>query len=130
MNGKTILLVEDNPYNRDLVVDLLLLAGARVLTAADAETALEMVGREAVDLVLMDVSLPRMDGLEATRRLKSDPVTSQLPVIALTAHAMKGDRERVLAAGCDGYLTKPIDTRAFISAVTQFLPKPPMAPAN
>jgi CheY-like chemotaxis protein len=127
MNGKTILLVEDNPFNRELATDLLALAGARVLTAADAETALEMVHRETVDLVLMDVSLPRMDGLEATRLLKSDPATSQLPVIALTAHAMKGDRERVLAAGCDGYLTKPIDTRAFASAVAQYFVKPPVA---
>jgi len=121
MNGKTILVVEDNAQNRELVTDLLSLAGVRVLTAADAETALEMAAREPLDLVLMDVSLPRMDGLEATRVLKSTPATARLPVVALTAHAMKGDRERILAAGCDGYVTKPIDTRAFTGTVAQFL---------
>ena len=117
MNGKTILVVEDNPQNRELVADLLALSGVRVLMAEDAETALELAAREAVDLVLMDVSLPRMDGLEAARELKRTPATAHLPVVALTAHAMKGDRERILAAGCDGYLTKPIDTRAFAAAV-------------
>ncbi len=129
MNGKTILVVEDNAQNRELVSDLLVLAGVRVLMAEDAETALELATREVVDLVLMDVSLPRMDGLEATRQLKGDPATAQLPVVALTAHAMKGDRERILAAGCDGYLTKPIDTRGFSDAVARYLtggspPKP------
>jgi CheY-like chemotaxis protein len=124
MNGKIILLVEDNPQNRELASDLLALAGARVLTASDAETALDLLRREPVDLVLMDVSLPRMDGLEAARQLKNTPATAHVPVIAITAHAMKGDRERVLAAGCDGYLTKPIDTRTFAAAVARFLPGP------
>ncbi len=122
MNSKYILVVEDNAQNRELVTDLLTFAGMRVLLAEDAETALELAASEAVDLVLMDVSLPRMDGLEAARRLKSNPATARLPVIALTAHAMKGDRERILAAGCDGYLTKPIDTRGFADAVARFLP--------
>ncbi len=121
MNGKTILVVEDNPQNRELVTDLLTIAGARILIAEDAETALELAGREAIDLVLMDVSLPRMDGLEATRRLKTTPATAHLPIIALTAHAMKGDRERILAAGCNGYITKPIDTRAFAGEVARYL---------
>lgn len=121
MKGKTILVVEDNPQNRELVTDLLSLTGAHLLIAEDAETALEIAAREAVDLVLMDVSLPRMDGLEATRQLKNSPATAHLPIIALTAHAMKGDRERILAAGCDGYVTKPIDTRGFTSEVARFL---------
>jgi len=130
MNGKTILVVEDNAQNRELVSDLLSLSGARVLLAEDAETALDLIAREIVDLVLMDVSLPRMDGLEAARVLKGRPETARLPVIALTAHAMKGDRERILAAGCDGYLTKPIDTRAFTASVARFLPaEAPRAPA-
>lgn len=122
MKGKTILIVEDNPQNRELVSDLLTLAEARVLIAEDAETALDILAREVVDLVLMDVSLPRMDGLEATRLLKAAPATARLPVIALTAHAMKGDRERILAAGCDGYITKPIDTRNFTREVARMLP--------
>jgi len=128
LNGKTILVVEDNAQNRELVADLLTLSGVRVLLAEDAETALDLAQRETVDLVLMDVSLPRMDGLEAARMLKRTPATTHLPVVALTAHAMKGDRERILAAGCDGYLTKPIDTRAFTAAVARFLPGAP-APA-
>jgi len=127
MNGKTILVVEDNAQNRELVADLLSLSGVRVLMAEDAETALQLAAREAVDLVLMDVSLPRMDGLEAARELKRTPATAHLPVVALTAHAMKGDRERILAAGCDGYLTKPIDTRAFAASVSRFLPAAPVA---
>jgi CheY-like chemotaxis protein len=124
MNGKTLLVVEDNPQNRELVADLLTLAGARVLLAEDAEAGLEIATHQAVDLVLMDVSLPRMDGLEAARWLKSNPATARLPVIALTAHAMKGDKERILAAGCNGYLTKPIDTRTFNAEVARYLPAP------
>jgi CheY-like chemotaxis protein len=122
ISGKTILLVEDNPFNRELAADLLTLAGLRVVIAVDAETALDLAAHEALDLVLMDVSLPLMDGLEATRLLKNNPATAHLPVIALTAHAMKGDRERIMAAGCDGYLTKPIDTRNFVESVSRFLP--------
>jgi CheY-like chemotaxis protein len=129
MNGKTILVVEDNPQNRELVVDLLSFAGARVVTVPDAEAAIELTAREAFDLVLMDVSLPRMDGLAATRVLKASPATAQLPIVALTAHAMKGDRERILAAGCDGYVTKPIDTRGFAAEVAKFLAGAP-SPAN
>lgn len=124
MHGKTILVVEDNPQNRELVSDLLTLAGVRVITAPDAETALDIAAREVVDLILMDVSLPRMDGLEATRQLKLTPATARLPIIALTAHAMKGDRERILAAGCDGYVTKPIDTRGFTAQVAQYFAPP------
>jgi len=120
--GKTILLVEDNALNRELASDLLVAAGLRVLIATDAETALDLAAHELMDLILMDVSLPRMDGLEATQVLKNNPATAHLPVIALTAHAMKGDRERILAAGCDGYLTKPIDTRTFAESVFRFLP--------
>jgi len=129
MNEKTILVVEDNALNRELVADLLTLAGLRVLMAVDAEMGLDLAARETVDLVLMDVSLPRMDGLAATQLLKSNPATARVPVIALTAHAMKGDRERILAAGCDGYLTKPIDTRNFVQSVLHYLPCVSPAPS-
>lgn len=130
MKEKTILVVEDNALNRELVTDLLTLAGLRVLMAVDAEMGLDLAAREAVDLVLMDVSLPRMDGLAATQLLKNNPATANVPVIALTAHAMKGDRERILAAGCDGYLTKPIDTRSFVESVLRFFPTGSPAPLS
>jgi CheY-like chemotaxis protein len=116
----TVLLVEDNRLNRELAADLLTFAGARVLTAPDGEAGLRLARSEHLDVVLMDVSLPGMDGLEATRQLKADAATAALPVVALTAHAMVGDRERILAAGCDGFLTKPIDTRTFAQAVAQY----------
>jgi len=122
LKGRTILVVEDNPQNRELVADLLGLAGALVLLAENAEAGMATARNQPVDLVLMDVSLPGMDGLEAARILKGHPATARLPVVALTAHAMKGDRERILAAGCDGYLTKPIDTRSFSASVAAFFP--------
>lgn len=106
-----ILLVEDTESNRDLISRFLRLYQYEVVTAADGrqglETALAMA-RE-IDLILMDMNLPELDGWEVTRRLKADPATSSLPVIALTAHAMVGDREKALAAGCDEYETKPVN---------------------
>ena len=105
----TILLVEDNEMNRDMLSRRLEQRGYGVLIAVDGVQALEMARSEAPDLVLMDMSLPEMDGWEVVRRLRADSSTAQLPVIALTAHAMAGDRERALDAGCNDYDVKPVD---------------------
>lgn len=107
MRGR-ILIVEDNELNHDMLSRFLELFGYRTSLALDGAQALEACRREAPDLVLMDLTLPDLDGCEVTRRLKANPATRRIPVIALTAHAMLGDRERCLAAGCDEYETKPI----------------------
>lgn len=121
MPDTKILIVEDNPVNMELATDLLEIAGYQVLQAETAEQGIELAKREQPALILMDVRLPGMDGLQATALLKGDPTTGSIPVIALTAQAMKGDREQALAAGCDGYLSKPIDTREFPQAVARHL---------
>lgn len=105
---KTILIVEDVELNRDLLVQLLE-EEYRLILANDGVAALERVAQDRPDLILMDLSLPRMDGWEATRRLKADISLSKIPVIVLSAHAMRGDEERARASGCDDFLTKPID---------------------
>jgi CheY-like chemotaxis protein len=116
-----ILLIEDNNLNLELAKDLLESGGFVVLQARTAEAGLRLAQEDSPDLVLMDLSLPGMDGLCATRTLKADPLTRHLTVIALTANAMKGDQEIALGAGCDGYLTKPIDTRTFVTDVSGFV---------
>ena len=116
-----ILIVEDNPLNMELATDILHAAGHKVLQAEDAYQAIVLARSEKPALILMDVSLPGMDGLVATTILKRDPQTSDIPVIALTAHAMKGDKERALAAGCDDYFTKPIDARVLVEAAAGFI---------
>ncbi|MCX6916371.1 MAG: response regulator [Verrucomicrobia bacterium] len=116
-----ILVVEDNALNLELVTDLLEANGFEVLPAQTAEEGIELACRCAPDLILMDVSLPGLDGLAATKALRADPETRHLPIIALTAHAMKGDEQVALDAGCDGYLAKPIDTRSFGSKVAGFI---------
>jgi CheY-like chemotaxis protein len=116
-----ILLVEDNEMNRDMLSRRLLRHGYDVLLAVDGAEGLDMAAREGPDLVLMDVSLPGLDGLEATRRLKADPATCRLPVIALTAHAMAGDREKALAAGCDDYDTKPVELPRLLAKIEALL---------
>jgi two-component system cell cycle response regulator DivK len=113
----TILVVEDNATNLALTVFLLEGAGHTVITAADAEIGLAMARAEQPRLILMDIQLPGMDGLQATTLLKNDPATRAIPVIALTALAMKGDEERIRAAGCDGYIAKPLTYRDFLSTV-------------
>ena len=119
----TILVVEDNPANMTLAVFLLESAGHTVLSATDAEAGLALARDRHPDLVLMDIQLPGMDGLEATLLLKSGDATRAIPVIALTALAMKGDEERIRAAGCDVYIAKPIRYRDFLAAVaTQLSP--------
>jgi two-component system, cell cycle response regulator DivK len=113
-----ILVVEDNPTNMSLATVVLEGAGHAVLGARDAETALRLARELQPDLILMDIQLPKMDGLEATALLKQDPATRWIPVIALTALAMKGDEERIRAAGCDGYIAKPMRYLELLAAVT------------
>jgi CheY-like chemotaxis protein len=121
MTGKKILIIEDNLLNLELAADLLEANGFIVSSAQTGEEGLRIARELLPDLVLMDFSLPGMDGLTATKNLKTDPTTRHIAVVGLTANAMKGDEELALAAGCDGYLTKPIDTRTFIAAVTKFI---------
>lgn len=117
---KRILIVEDNRDSRELVVKVLTARGYVTLEARDGAEALQVAEAEKPDLILMDISLPKIDGHEATRRLKGDERLSAIPVIALTAHAMKGDREKALAAGCDGYIPKPINVRELPGQIEQF----------
>ncbi len=113
----TVLIVEDNPANMTLAVFLLESAGHTVLSAVDAEAGLTLARAEHPDLILMDMQLPGMDGLEATALLKRDEATLAIPVLALTALAMHGDEERIRAAGCDGYIAKPMSTQDFITTI-------------
>ena len=106
-----ILIVDDNPTNLKLVTFLVKSFGYQVETAIDADTTLAAVRKSTPDAILMDLQLPGIDGLELTRRIKAEPATRTIAVIALTAYAMKGDREKAFAAGCDDYMTKPIDSR-------------------
>ena len=121
MTGNKILIIEDNLLNLDLATDLLEANGFVVSSARTAEEGLRMAREILPDLVLMDIGLPGMDGLRATQDLKANPATRHLTVVGLTAHAMKGDEEIALNAGCDGYLTKPIDTRTFPETITRFI---------
>lgn len=116
-----ILVIEDNPLNRELVTDVLEASRYRVTTASTAEEGIRVARECLPDLILMDISLPGMDGLAATRVLKADPVTSRLPIIALTAHAMRGDEAIALEAGCDAYLSKPVDTRKLPETIATFI---------
>jgi two-component system, cell cycle response regulator DivK len=116
-----ILVVEDNPDNMMLTVMLLHSAGHTVLSAIDAEAGLTLARDGLPDLILMDVHLPGMDGLQATVMLKRDDATRTIPVVALTALAMKGDEERIRAAGCDGYIAKPMRSKDFLAAIAAHL---------
>jgi two-component system cell cycle response regulator DivK len=113
-----VLIVEDNPANMSLAIFLLQSAGHTVLSAVDAEIGLRLARDEQPNLILMDIQLPGMDGLEATVLLKRDAATRAIPVIALTALAMKGDEERIRAAGCDGYIAKPLEYRSFLATIS------------
>jgi CheY-like chemotaxis protein len=117
---RKILIVEDVEYNRDLLVQLLE-DDYEILTAADGASGIEVAARHRPDLILMDLSLPGVDGWEATRHLKARPETEHIPVIALTAHAMQGDEERARACGCDDYLTKPIDEDQLFAKLARLL---------
>jgi len=117
----TILIIEDNPANLKLATTVLTRAEYQVISAADAEAGLVLAKSEFPDLILMDVQLPGMDGLTATGLLKQDPDTQAIPVIALTAFAMKGDREKMLAGGCDDYVSKPIAYKTLLATVARHL---------
>ncbi len=121
MNGKKILIIEDNFLNMKLMRTLLEVNRFEILKANDAESGLQLAQQHRPDLILMDLHLPGMDGLEAASVLKQDKSLNLIPIIAVTSFAMDGDCEKALAAGCDGYLTKPIDTRTFISSIQQYL---------
>jgi len=116
-----ILLAEDNEMNRDMLSRRLIRRGYTVLIAEDGQKAVEMAISETPDLILMDMSLPILDGWEATRRIKAEPETSKIPVIALTAHAMQGDREKALEAGCDDYDTKPVELPRLLEKMESLL---------
>lgn len=128
MAGATILVIEDQPLNLELVTDLLEAAAHTVRQARSAEEGLRQAREDPPDLILMDIRLPGMDGHAAVRVLKDDPRTRHIPAVALTAQAMKGDDEQARAAGFDGYITKPIDTRTFAQTVARFLESRPDAP--
>ena len=119
-----ILLVEDNAMNSDMLSRRLARSGHTVRIAGDGVQALEAASKEQPDLVLMDIGLPVMDGWEATRRLRAMPETRAVPIIALTAHAMSGERERAIAAGCDDYETKPVDFKRLLAKIEQLLARP------
>jgi CheY-like chemotaxis protein len=121
MAGQRILIVDDNATNLKLVAYLMKAHGYEVHTALDAELAMEAIRTHRPDVVLMDIQLPGIDGLELTRLLKADPDTRDILVIAVTAYAMKGDQDKAIAAGCDDYITKPIDTRALPDTIARHL---------
>jgi CheY-like chemotaxis protein len=121
MSTPRILVVDDNPTNLKLVSDVLAFDGYRILKAVDAEEAQSLIQQCPPDLILTDIALPGMDGLTMTRLLKDDPKTRHIPIVALTAFAMKGDDQKAQVAGCDGYITKPIDTRKLSGQVAEFL---------
>jgi two-component system cell cycle response regulator DivK len=118
-----VLVIEDNPANMTLATFLLQSAGHSVLAATDAETGLTLARAEQPDLILMDIQLPGMDGLQATAVLKGDSATCDIPVVALTALAMKGDEARIRAAGCDGYIAKPLAYKEFLATISAHLVK-------
>lgn len=120
-----ILVVEDNPSNMKLVALILESLGHEVIEAFDARAGIELAQDQVPDLILMDIQLPGMDGLEATRLLKLNPLTQAIKVVALTALAMKGDEERILAAGCDGYIPKPIQHLDFVARIQRLVPMAP-----
>lgn len=124
MSQKTILYIEDNEYNRKIVRQLLGRTSYRLLEAVDGETGVAMAQKELPDLVLMDVQLPKMSGLDATRILKADPRTGQIPIIVITSFALSGDREKAAAAGATDYLAKPYSPRELLALVREVLPEP------
>ncbi len=121
MAGIPIIVVDDNDANLRLVTYLLSSKGYDVRGATDAEQVLQMLQSFHPRIILMDIQLPRMDGYELTRRLKADPVTRDITIIALTAFAMRGDEDKARGAGCDGYISKPIDTRALLGKLAEYL---------
>ena len=120
--NKKILIVEDNPVNMKLVKKALSAQHYTLLNATDGEQALRITKREQPDLIIMDIQLPRIDGLEVTRRLKHIPAFRQIPIIAVSSYTMKGDRERFIEAGCDAYMSKPINSHELQAMIVNILP--------
>ena len=121
MGNKTVLIVEDNDLNMKLVRSMLQLRPYQVLEAGDAETGIQIAREHLPDLILMDIQLPGMDGLQATQIIRKDPILSNIPVVALTSYAMQGDEQKATTAGCTGYIAKPIDTRRFLDMLALYL---------
>ena len=120
---RVVLIVEDDPLNLKLIRDLLQVSGYTTLEATDGKQGIALAKGEKPDLILMDIQMPVMDGLKATRILKAEAETKDIPIIALTSYAMKGDEEKIRAAGCDAYMIKPIDTRIFVEKIGKYLSK-------
>ena len=120
MKPATVLVVEDNELNLELITDVLSIAGYTIIAARDGVSALVIAAESQPDLILMDIQLPGMDGLEATRQLKKNPATASIPVVAVTSFAMKGDREKVEEAGCAGYFVKPINVRTIADDIRKY----------
>ena len=127
---RRVLVVEDDALNLELVRDILIAAGYEVLEAADGGTGMHVARAEHPELILMDLQLPGLDGLEAVRLIREDPSLREVPIVAVTAHAMKADDERARAAGCDGFVAKPIQVREFVTTVARYLDHPRTDPAD
>ena len=121
MENKTVLVIEDNELNMKLVRSMLQLRHYQVLEAGDAEDGIQVAREHLPDLILMDIQLPGMDGLEATRIIRNDSILSNIPVLALTSYAMQGDEQKAISAGCAGYIAKPIDTHSFLDNLAEYL---------
>ena len=117
----TVLVVEDNEMNMQLVEYLLEEGGFQILKASSGEEALKLTNENVPDLILMDIHLPGMDGLSVVKKMKESDRTNRIPILALTAHAMRGDRDRFLQAGCDGYISKPIDVKTFVPSIQRYI---------
>ena len=122
--SKRVLVVEDQEDNRTILRDLLTSTGFEVLEAVNGVEGVEAAARELPDLILMDIQMPEMDGYEATRRIKDEPTTAVIPVIAVTSYALSGDEDKAKAAGCDGYVTKPYSPRALLATVRTWIERP------
>ena len=119
--NKQILVIEDQEDNRTILRDLLSNAGFEVLEAVNGIEGVEAAARELPDLILMDIQMPEMDGYEATRRIKAEPTTAAIPIIAVTSYALSGDDEKAKAVGCDGYVTKPFSPRQLLAKIKEYL---------
>ncbi len=124
MKQKKILVVEDNPLNLRLVEQALAFLNINLMKAINGEQALTMASEEKPDLIILDIQIPKIDGYEVTRRLKNDPELKQIPIVALTAYAMKSDEEKILAIGCDAYVSKPLQLSSFRQLIQNYLQKP------
>lgn len=123
MSQRTVLYVEDNEYNRKIVRQLLSRTSYRLMEAPDGEAAMALVRQDRPDLVLMDVQLPRMSGLDVTRAMRAEPATADIPIIVVTSFALSGDDQRAMAAGASGYLAKPYSPRDLLALIRKFLPE-------